>query len=91
MTGVMTSLHTLSATTLSGMMARGDVSVVEVTDAFLARIAAHNDALQAFVHVAAFRARRRAGPSMPLVVEATSPRRRWRACPWASRTSTPCA
>ena len=60
MTGVMTSLHTLSATTLSGMMARGDVSVVEVTDAFLARIAAHNDALQAFVHVAAFRARRRA-------------------------------
>lgn len=56
----MTALHTLSATTLSSMMARGDVSVVEVTDAFLARIEAHNEALQAFVHVAAFRARRRA-------------------------------
>lgn len=56
----MSDVHTLSATTLSRMMGRGDVSVLEVTNTFLARIKADNPRLQAFVHVAALRARRRA-------------------------------
>jgi amidase len=55
-----TALHRLSATTLSAMVRRGEVSVLELTDAFLARIARRNEALQAFVHVAGFRARRTA-------------------------------
>jgi len=55
-----TALHRLSATTLAAMVQHGEVSVLELTDAFLARIARRNEALQAFVHVAAWRARRTA-------------------------------
>jgi amidase len=55
-----TALHRLPATTLAAMVRRGEVSVLELTDAFLARIERRNEALQAFVHVAAFRARRTA-------------------------------
>ncbi len=56
----MTALHRLSATTLAAMVRRGDVSIEELTTHFLARIARRNEALQAFVYVADFWARRSA-------------------------------
>lgn len=54
------ALHRLSGTALSTLLMRGEVSVLEATDYFLQRIETHNANLQAFVHVAAFRARRTA-------------------------------
>jgi amidase len=55
-----TPIHRRPATVLGAQIARGEVSSLEVTDAFLARITAHNEPLQAFVHVAARQARRAA-------------------------------
>lgn len=52
------ALHRLSATALSALMGKGEVSVLEVTNFFLRRIEAHNEELQAFVYTSAFRARR---------------------------------
>jgi len=66
----MSALHTLSATTLVTMMKKGDVSVSEVTDAFLARIAAHNTALNAFTYVSTLRSRRRASALDSVLVKA---------------------
>ncbi len=54
------ALHRLSATALSTLLQRGELSVLEATHYFLQRIEAHNDNLHAFVHVAGFRARRNA-------------------------------
>ncbi len=56
----MNALHTLSATALVSQMKGGDVSVREVTEHFLDRIARHNDALNAFTYVSTRRSRRRA-------------------------------
>ena len=50
-------LTRLTAAQLGAAMAAGEVSAVEVTDAHLARIAAVDDRLHAFLHVAADRAR----------------------------------
>ncbi len=50
-------LTRLTAAQLSAAMAAGEVSAVEVTDAHLARIAAVEDRLHAFLYVAADRAR----------------------------------
>ncbi len=50
-------LTRLTAAQLGAVMAAGEVSAVEVTDAHLARIAAVDDRLHAFLHVAADRAR----------------------------------
>jgi aspartyl-tRNA(Asn)/glutamyl-tRNA(Gln) amidotransferase subunit A len=48
----MTDLTRFTAAELSGMLTRGDVSAVEVTQAHLDRIAAVDDKVHAFVHVA---------------------------------------
>lgn len=50
-------LHRLTATALAALLKKGDVSVLEATDFFLDRIAAHNEPLQAFTYVSTFRSR----------------------------------
>lgn len=60
MTTIDPSLHHLTATALQALLKKGDVSVLEATNHFLARIAAHNDALQAFTYTSTLRARRTA-------------------------------
>jgi len=44
-------LHTLTVTELAATIARGELSAVEVATAYLDRIAAHDAALHAFLHV----------------------------------------
>ena len=53
-------LHRLTATALVALLKKGDVSVLEATNHFLQRIAAHNEALQAFTYTSTLRARRTA-------------------------------
>jgi aspartyl-tRNA(Asn)/glutamyl-tRNA(Gln) amidotransferase subunit A len=56
----MDELITMTAAELSAAMAAGDVSAVDVTEAHLDRIAAVDDRVKAFLHVAADDARARA-------------------------------
>jgi aspartyl-tRNA(Asn)/glutamyl-tRNA(Gln) amidotransferase subunit A len=56
----MDELITMTAAELSAAMAAGDVSAADVTEAHLDRIAAVDDRVKAFLHVAAGRARARA-------------------------------
>jgi aspartyl-tRNA(Asn)/glutamyl-tRNA(Gln) amidotransferase subunit A len=56
----MDELTTMTAAALSAAMAAGDVSAAEVTEAHLARIAAVDDKVKAFLHVAADDARAQA-------------------------------
>jgi len=51
------SLTQMSAAALAGAVAAGEVTAAEVTDAHLARIAATDDRVHAFLHVAGGRAR----------------------------------
>ena len=56
----MDELITMTAAELSAAMAAGDVSAADVTEAHLDRIAAVDDRVKAFLHVAADGARARA-------------------------------
>src|SRR5580698_9309189 len=56
----MDELITMTAAELSAAMAAGDVSAADVTEAHLDRIAAVDDRVKAFLHVAADDARTRA-------------------------------
>src|ERR1700733_16269945 len=56
----MDELITMTAAELPAAMAAGDVSAVDVTEAHLDRIAAVDDRVKAFLHVAADDARARA-------------------------------
>ena len=86
--GLTMDLTRMTAAELSAAMAAGEVSAAEVTEAHLARIAAVDDRVHAFLHVAADSAlarpreiddrRRRASRSA-----------RWPASRWRSRTCSP--
>ncbi len=53
----MHTLLSIAGVAQASLLARGEVSCAELTDAYLARIERENSVLRAFVHVAAARAR----------------------------------
>ena len=83
-------LTRLTAAELAEKIHSREVSAVEVAQAHLDRIAAVDGTVHAFLHVAAEAALAVGGPGgRARSTPAPRPRRRWPACRWRSRTSSP--